>query len=119
LSRIRLYVDEDAMDGDLVRGLRSRGIDVLTAAEAGMIRRKDEEYLALARVQGRRLYSFNVGDFHAIHTKWTATGLDHAGIILAHQTRYSTGEQIRRLVHLIGSLADEAMKNREEFLGRW
>ena len=42
-----------------------------------------------------------------------------AGIILAQQKRYSTGEQIRRLVRLIGSLTDEAMKNREEFLGRW
>jgi hypothetical protein len=29
------------MDGDVVRGLRSRGIDVVTAAEAGMIRRQE------------------------------------------------------------------------------
>jgi hypothetical protein len=28
------------MDGDLVRGLRSRGVDVVTAADARMIRRK-------------------------------------------------------------------------------
>ena len=84
------------MDGDFVRGLRSRGIDVITAADAGMIRRKDEEHLSLAAMQGRALYSF-----------------------LAQQKRYSTGEQIRRLVRLIGSLTDEAMKNREEFLGRW
>jgi len=47
VSRLRLYVDEDAMDGDLVRGLRSRGMDVVTAADAGMIRRKDEEHLSL------------------------------------------------------------------------
>jgi len=107
------------MDGDLVRGLRSRGIDLVTAAEAGMIRRKDEEHLSLATLQGRALYSFNVGDFHEIHTEWTATGRGHAGIILAQQKRYSTGEQIRRLLRLIGSLSGEAMKNREEFLGRW
>jgi Domain of unknown function (DUF5615) len=107
------------MDGDLVRGLRSRGIDVITAADAGMIRRKDEEHLSFASIQGRALYSFNVGDFHQIHTEWTSSGRRHAGIILAQQKRYSTGEQIRRLVRLIGSLTDEAMKNREEFLGRW
>ena len=70
------------MDGDLVRGLRSRGIDVVTAADAGMIRRKDEEHLSLATVQGRALYSFNVGDYHEIHTEWTATGRVHAGIII-------------------------------------
>ena len=62
MNRLRLYVDEDAMDGDLVRGLRSRGIDLVTAAEPGMIRRKDEEHLSVATVQGRTLYSFNVGD---------------------------------------------------------
>ena len=107
------------MDGDLVRGLRSRGIDVVTAADAGMIRRKDEEHLSLATVQGRALYSFNAGDYHAIHTEWTATGRAHAGIILAQQKRYSTGEQIRRLLRLIGSLTDDEMRNREEFLGQW
>jgi hypothetical protein len=51
------------MDGDVVRGLRSRGIDVITAADAGMIRRKDEEHLHFATAQGRALCSFNVGDF--------------------------------------------------------
>ena len=51
------------MDGDLVRGLRSRGIDVITAADAGMIRRKDEAHLSFAAMRGRALYSFNVGDY--------------------------------------------------------
>jgi len=78
-------VDEDAMDGDVVRGLRSRGIDVATAAEAGMIRRRDEDHLSFATVQGRVLYSFKVGDFHEIHTAWTASGRDHCGIVLTRQ----------------------------------
>ena len=43
----------------------------------------------------------------------------HAGIILAQQKRCSTGEQIRRLLRLIGTLTDDKMRNREEFLGRW
>jgi hypothetical protein len=74
-----------------------------------MIRRKDEEYVSFAVMRGRALYSFNVGDYHQIHTKWTSTGRGHAGIILAQQKRYSTGEKIRRLVRLIGSSTDEAM----------
>jgi hypothetical protein len=89
-----LYIDEDAMDGDLIRGLRSRSIDVMTAAEAGMIKQRDEAHLKLATSQSRALYSFNVRDFHEIHTRWMATGLVHGGIILATQKRYSTGEQI-------------------------
>lgn len=107
------------MDGDVVRGLRSRGIDVVIAEDAGMIRRQDEDHLRSATVQGRALYSFNVGDFHEIHTAWIASGGDHCGIVLTRQQRYSTGEQIRRLLRLIGSLSAEIMRNREEFLGRW
>jgi hypothetical protein len=49
----------------------------------GMIRRKDEEHLSWATDQGRALYSFNVGDYHEIHTEWTTAGRNHAGIILA------------------------------------
>ncbi len=48
-----------------------------------------------------------------------AAGRVHSGIILAQQKRYSIGEQIRRLVRLIGSLTAEAMRNREEFLSGW
>jgi hypothetical protein len=107
------------MEGDLVRGLRSRGIDVITAFDADMIRRRDEEHLEQATVQGRVLYSFNVGDFHEIHCDWLASSRIHCGMVLAQQKRYSVGEQIRRLVRLVGSLSAESMRNREEFLSRW
>jgi len=119
VKSLSLYLDEDAMDGDLVRGLRSRGVNVLTATDVGMIRQADEEHLRFATIQDRVLDSFNVRDFHAIHIAWTSSDRPHAGIILAHQRRYTTGEQIRRLLRLIGTLSSEAMKNREEFLGRW
>ena len=45
---IRFYVDEDAMDKDLVRALRARGVDVLTALEVGLIERRDVEHLEYA-----------------------------------------------------------------------
>jgi len=106
--RLRLYIDEDAMDGGLVRGLRSHGIDVVTAFDEGMVRRMDEEHLSFATAQGRAIYSFNVGDFHEIHTGWTTMGRNHGGIILAQQRRYSIGEQIRRLLRLMGALSGEA-----------
>ena len=107
------------MDSNFVGGLRTRSIDVVTAADAGMIRRKDQDHLSLATVQGRVLYSFNVADFHEIHKDWMAAGRAHAGMILNQQKRYSIGEQIRRMVRLIGSLTEEGMRNRVEFLSRW
>jgi len=93
----------------LSEGLRSRGIDVVTAADARMIRRKDEDRLSWATADNRALYSFSVGDFHQIHTEWTTGGRNHCGIVLSQQKRFPVGEQIRRLLRLIGGLTAEAI----------
>ena len=60
---IRLYLDEDAMDNDLVRALRARGVDVVTANEADMVEREDHDHLLHAAADGRVVYSFNMCDF--------------------------------------------------------
>jgi Domain of unknown function (DUF5615) len=96
-----------------------RRIDVMTAADAEMIQRDDEDHLALAHKQGRALYSFNVRDFYRIHAEWIAAERDHSGIILAERQQYSVGEQIRRLSLLIETLSAEDMRNRVEFLSGW
>src|SRR6185295_17552984 len=99
--RICLYLDEDAMDSDLVRALRLRGVDVTTALDAGLTLSTDEEQLEYATKHGRSLYSFNVSDFMALHKSYIAGSKQHTGIILGQQQRYSVGEQMRRLVRLI------------------
>jgi len=116
---IRLYIDEDAMDKDLVQALRARGIDVMTAFEAGMIERPDEAHLEYATKEGRVLYSFNVGDFHRLHGAYLAQGKSHAGIILARQQDYSMSKQMRRLLKLIATTSADDMKNQVEFLSAW
>ncbi len=50
MSHLRLYLDEDAMRRSLVFGLMARNVDVLTAADAEMINREDEDQLATATV---------------------------------------------------------------------
>jgi hypothetical protein len=50
----RLYLDEDTMRRALVFALRARGVDVLPAAEAGMINRDDGSHLAIAAELGTR-----------------------------------------------------------------
>ena len=89
--RIRLYLDEDTMDKALVSALRARGLDMLTAHQADMIERSDEDHLAFAAREGRVLYSFNVGDYCRLQ----AQGRSHAGLILAQQQRYPVGDQTR------------------------
>ena len=117
--QFRLYLDEDAMDNDLVRALRMRGLDVITALDVGLIGSTDLDHLELAIESGRVLYSFNVSDFMNLHTQFLATGRNHAGIIFGQQQRYSVGEQMRRMVRLVQMRSAESMHNTIEFPGAW
>ena len=117
--QIKLYLDEDAMDKDLVDALRLRGVDVLTALEADMIARPDTDHLTFAASEKRVLYSYNVGDFAALHNKFISSGTHHAGIIVARQQHLSLGEQMRRLLRVVASRTAKEMQDCIEFLGAW
>jgi Domain of unknown function (DUF5615) len=119
MSQVRLYLDEDAMRKALVFGLRARNVDVLTAAEAEMINRDDRDHLAVAATSGHVLYSFNVADYCILHQAWMSEKRFHAGIVVAQQQRYSTGEELRRLMRLNSTVQAEEMRNRIEFLSAW
>jgi uncharacterized protein DUF5615 len=117
--KIRLYLEEDSMSHALVRGLRARGVDVITALEEGMIERGDQEHLEYAAKLQRVLYSFNVADFYNIHSRYLSDDREHAGLILARQQQFTVGEQLRRLLRLIAKVPADQIKNRVEFLGAW
>ena len=116
---IRLYLDEDSSDTDLLKTLRLRGVDVLGAPECGILGHSDDEQIRWATGQQRVLYSSNRGDFYRIHSDLMRSGPSHSGIILGVQQRYSVGEQMRRLLHLIAARSAEDMQNRVEFLSAW
>jgi hypothetical protein len=119
VGNIRLYIDEDAMHLELVSALRLNNVDTLTAIDAGRIQVPDETQLQFAAAAGRVLYTFNVADFHELHSQWVATNTNHYGRVMARQQRYSVGDQLRRLLHLIRSSSSEQMMNRVEFLSQW
>jgi hypothetical protein len=54
-----------------------------------------------------------------LHAQWLGVNRDHAGIIVARQQQYSVGEQLRRLLKLIGTRSQVDMCNRLEFLSDW
>jgi predicted nuclease of predicted toxin-antitoxin system len=116
---IRLYLDEDSMSRSLVRALRARGVDVVTALDSGMIERTDREHLDYATGKGRTLCTFNVADFYRLHGEYVAQGRSHAGIILMRQQRYTVGEQMRRILKLMAGRRAEQMRNSVEFLSGW
>jgi len=106
---IKFYTDEHVARA-VVRGLRQRGVDVLTVPEAGLLGATDEEHLERARVEGRVLFTQD-DDFLRLH----ATGVEHAGIAYATQGS-SIGEIIRGLM-LIGQVLEaEDMKGHLEYL---
>lgn len=118
MTKIRLYLDEDTMDSDLLGALLLRNVDVLSAGEAQMLSRSDEEQLKWALDHQRIIYSFNVRDFYRIHTNYLEKQQRHAGIILGFQN-YSIGEQMRRILRIIANKSAEEMENQVEFLSAW
>jgi predicted nuclease of predicted toxin-antitoxin system len=116
---IRLYLDEDSMQHALVTALRARGMDVATALEDGMVDRADSEHLDHATRQDRVLFSFNRRDVYQLHSQYLTEGKSHAGIILARQQEYSTGEIMRRILRLAAAKSADAMQDQVEFLHHW
>ena len=119
MVKILLYIDEDSMDEDFVQALRSRNVDVLTVADAGMLHRTDEEQLAWAAEHNRVIFSFNARDFYRLHTLLLEQGSSHMGIVLAPQQRYGVGELIYGVLHLVNTKSAEAMVGQLEFLSDW
>lgn len=67
-NAVRLYMDQDSLDFDVISGLRMAGIDVLSSEEAGMKRATDEEQLNFATSGGRVIYTANQRDTHGSTT---------------------------------------------------
>ncbi len=84
-----------------------------------MIARPDSQHLSYASDQDRALFTYNVGDFCSLHDLLIREGRRHSGIICAQQQSYTIGETLRRLLHLIGTISADEMRNRVEFLSRW
>jgi hypothetical protein len=119
MSKVSLYIDEDAMDEDFLQALRSRNVDVVTPKDVGMLHRSDEDQLAWARENDRVIFTFNIRDFNQLHSIWNEKGRNHAGIIFAPQQRYGIGELIRGVLLIINSHSSEEMQNRAEFISNW
>lgn len=108
-ERIRLYTDEHVPKA-VVKGLRQRGVEVLTVAEAEMLGAGDEEHLAFARQEGRTVFTQD-DDFLRLH----AAGAEHAGIVYTRQ-QTNVGEMIYGLMLIIELLEQTDMNGHLEYL---
>jgi predicted nuclease of predicted toxin-antitoxin system len=71
---LRFHLDEH-VDHAIARALASRGIDVTTSTQAGLVGADDAEHAEFAKREARVVFT-NDADFLAL----AAQGIDHAGI---------------------------------------
>lgn len=119
MSEIRLYLDEDAIDQQLIRAFRSRNIDVITVAEVQTYGFSDADQLAFATAQQRSLFTFNVGDYSQLHRLCLAESIDHAGIITSNQQIYSVGAQLRGILRLMAEKSAADLRNQLIYLSNY
>jgi predicted nuclease of predicted toxin-antitoxin system len=81
---VRVYADEN-FELPVVKKLREKGYDVLTALEAGNANQgiPDEEVLAFAIAESRAVITLNYNDFKNLHKRDN----NHRGIVICISTR--------------------------------
>ena len=109
-NKIKFHLDENVSHA-IANGLRTRGIDVTTSPEEGLIGTSDEQQLAYALEEKRVIFTFD-DDFLSL----AATEIEHWGIIYTPQQRQSTGKVISDLIIVWECLESEYMYNNIEFL---
>lgn len=107
---IHFYADQH-YPAQVTSGLSRRGIDVLTAQNAGQCGAQDPDQLAFATVRGRVLLTFD-SDFLTLHQ----AGIQHAGIVWSPATKYGIGTLIQLLVLLHSVVTAHEMVNHLEYL---
>ena len=116
-DRIRLYLDEDTISRALIRSLRARQVDILTAQETGLLGMSDEEQLRFAAQENRTLFTFNTRDFVQLHQIYLEEDKHHAGIVVSDQLQ--VGLLTKRLLKLLDAKTGVEMQDWLEFLSNW
>ncbi len=109
MDRIRYYMDEHVAKA-VIRGLRQRGVDVMTVVDADMLGAKDQEHLNFAFRECRVIFTQD-DDFLQLAAK----GHPHAGIVYSPQ-HTSVREIIQGLMLIYQVLEPKEMANHCEFL---
>ena len=101
---IRLHLDEHVSPA-VANGLRSRGIDVTTAAGEGLLGATDDEHLAFTFRERRVIFTQDAG-----FLRMSTAGHEHRGIIYAGQGT-SVGAIVRDLLLICFVMPDDEIRN--------
>jgi predicted nuclease of predicted toxin-antitoxin system len=111
---VPLYMDVH-VHGAITRGLRKRGVEVLTAQDDGRRRSGDPDLLDRATALGRALVT-NDADFLIEAAMRQRQNRSFAGIIFAHQSQVSVGDCIRDLELIAGVMEIGEVSNLVTYL---
>ena len=111
---IRFYADEN-VDGKIIRGLQSRGLDVLTALEDGYDNKDDNLILNRAGELKRLLFSQDTDLLRIAHERHEK-GLSFAGVVFAEQKPGMIGRFIEDLALIAEYTEPAEYRNRVQWL---
>ena len=111
---IPLYFDED-VSADIVNNLLTRGFDVLSARDEGMLRMADDEQMAHAVALRRAIVTHNRAHFEEQHRRYLETGRKHHGIIIAKR-RLKDADVAAKLLTLLNTVTAEEIENQLRYI---
>lgn len=110
MASLRFYLDEN-VPVQVARQLKSRGIDVVTVRDLGLLGEEDANHLQNATELERVLCTYDT-DF----LRLAASGLQHAGIVFAQQDVHYIGEWVNWLTLMHAVYTAEEIVGRIEFV---
>jgi len=113
---IALYTDAHITLA-LVKALRERGYDAISAHQVGNSDLSDVEHLAYAASHERAILTFNSKDFVPLFREWWEQDRPHAGVIVSAQI--PLGMLLRRTRQLLDTVAADEMRNSFRDLGEF
>jgi predicted nuclease of predicted toxin-antitoxin system len=107
---VKFHLDEHVSHA-VARALRSRGIDVTTATDAGLLSADDDAHIEFARSTNRVVFT-NDADFlrfaHQVH--------EHSGIVYCAPNTRTIGDVVRFLSLIHELLEADEMNGKVEYL---
>jgi hypothetical protein len=111
---LRFYMDQH-VHAELTRGLRQRGIDVLTAFDDGKAN-WDDEALLTHSCELQRIFVTQDQDFLSICRRWQLEGREFPGLVFVGRQRFVMTQIVEYLELLAKILTKDEMRNRVEFI---
>ena len=93
-----LYIDEDSVDGVLIRRLIDGGYDTVTPSIAGTAGQADPVHFMCAIRAGRVVLTHDYEDFKMLHDLVLLAGGHHPGILLVRRDNDPTRDMSPRII---------------------